>query len=103
MTARIAISPLLIEQFCQKWAVTELSLFGSVIRSDFGEESDVDVMVEFSPGAGRTLFDIVLMEDELRTIFGRDVDLVVKSTIAKSRNHLRRQTILDAAEVVYAA
>ena len=91
-----------IEAFCKKWDVVELSLFGSALREDFRPDSDVDVMVEFAPGVHLSLFDMVRMEDELREIFGREVDLVVKSTIARSRNPLRRKAILDASEVIYA-
>jgi len=92
-----------ISAFCQKWKIQELSLFGSVLREDFGPESDIDVLVTFRKDAKHTLFDLVHMEDELKEIFGREIDVVSRRGIEFSRNHLRRSTILNSAEVVYAA
>ena len=103
MTARIAVSPERIGAFCARWGVTELALFGSAVRDDFGPESDVDLLVSFDPGARRTLFDIVRMEDELRGMFGRDVDLVTRAAVEGSRNHIRRKAILESAQFLYAA
>ena len=89
-----------IEAFCRKWRVKELSLFGSVIGRDFGPESDVDVLVDLQPGHGLTLYDWIDMREELRVIFGRDVDLVGKGGL---KNPLRRRQILDTAKVIYEA
>jgi len=88
--------------FCRKWQITELALFGSVLRDDFGPDSDIDVLVRFAPDARHSLFDLVRMEDELRDLFGREVDLVERGTIEASRNYLRRKAILGSAEAVYA-
>ena len=103
MTARIEVPADGIVTFCEGWKVSELALFGSVMRDDFGPESDVDVLVSFDPGARRTLFDMVRMEDELSRLFGRKVDLVTRAAIESSRNHIRRRAILESAQVVYAA
>ncbi|MCL4492003.1 MAG: nucleotidyltransferase family protein [Nitrospirae bacterium] len=92
-----------LDVFCQKWKVRELSLFGSVLRGDFNAESDIDVLVTFSNDADRTLFDLVRMENELKEIFGRPVDLVSRRGIEMSRNYIRRKAILGSAETVYAA
>ena len=92
-----------VSAFCQKWKIQELSLFGSVLRDDFGPESDIDILVTFRKDAKHTLFDLVHMEDELKEIFGREIDMVSRRGIEFSRNHLRRSTILDSAEIVYAA
>ncbi len=73
-----------------------------MLRDDFRPDSDVDVLVRFAPDAGHTLFDLVRIEEELRALLGREVDLVEKSAIERSRNYLRRKAILAAAEVVYA-
>lgn len=89
-----------IVQFCRKWRVAELSLFGSVLRDDFGPDSDIDVLVSFDPDAPWSLYDWVDMIDELKAIFGRDVDLVEREAI---RNPFRRREILSTREVVYAA
>ncbi|HEX2517321.1 MAG TPA: nucleotidyltransferase family protein [Chloroflexota bacterium] len=86
--------------FYRRWEVAELALFGSVLRDDFHPDSDVDVLVAFSPGARRGLFDLVEMEDELTSIFGRRVDLVTRRTVEESDNWIRRLAILDAALVL---
>jgi len=92
-----------IAAFCQRWKITEFALFGSVLREDFISESDIDVLVTFSPDACWSLLDHVDMQDELKTIFGRKVDLVSRRGIERSRNHIRRKEILESAEVIYAA
>ena len=103
MTARIAIPTEGIAAFCERWQVTELALFGSVLRDDFGPESDIDVLVSFEDSARHTLFDMVRMERELKMLFGREVDLVSRRGIERSSNQLRREAILEAAETIHAA
>ena len=88
-----------IVDFCMRWQVTELALFGSVLRDDFRPDSDVDVLVTFAQDAPYSLFDLVRMENELRDIFGRDVDLVEKAGL---RNPFRRHGILKTSQVIYA-
>ena len=89
-----------IRGFCRKWRVKELSVFGSALRDDFRPDSDVDVLVELEPDHGLCLYDWVDMIDELKEIFGRDVDLVAKGGL---RNPFRRREILATAEVIYAS
>ena len=89
-----------ILEFCNRWKITEFSLFGSAIRDDFLPESDVDVLVSFSSDADWSLLDLIQMQDELREIFGREVDLVEEAGI---RNPFRRHAILSSKKVVYAA
>ena len=101
MTARIAIPTAGIAAFCERWQVTELALFGSVLRDDFRPESDIDVLVAFSEDARHSLFDMVEMEAELKALFGREVDLVSRRGIERSRNHLRRKAVLQSAETIY--
>ena len=92
-----------ITKFCQKWKIQELSLFGSVLRDDFQADSDIDILVTFLENTHWTLFDLGHMENELNQIFDRKVDLVSKRGIKSSRNHIRRDAILNSAEVIYAA
>ena len=92
-----------IIEFCQRWKISELALFGSVLGKLFTPESDVDVLVTFLPVARWTLFDWVTMRDELQEIFKREVDLVSRRGLESSRNALRRNAILSRVEVVYAA
>jgi len=93
-TARISVPEGAIEAFCQKWQIVEFRFFGSVLRADFGPESDIDVLVRFAPDAGLTLFDLVDMEEELAGILGRKVDLVERESVKRSENYLRRRSIL---------
>jgi len=80
--------------------VQELSLFGSVLRDDFRPDSDVDVLISFAPDTDWDYWNWPEMLDELREIFGREVDLVVKESL---RNPFRRHRILTEREVLHAA
>lgn len=100
MGARISVDEDKIAEFCRKWRIAELALFGSVLRDDFRPDSDVDVLVTFDPDAGWSLFDLVDMQEELTTLFGRHVDLVEADGI---RNPFRRHAILRSKEVIHAA
>jgi predicted nucleotidyltransferase len=92
-----------IAEFCQKWKIVELSLFGSVLRDDFRPDSDVDVLVRFAPDAEWSLLDHVAMEEELSAILGRKVDIVSRSAIERSQNYIRRKAILGTAQPYYVA
>ena len=91
-----------ISQFCQRWQIKELALFGSILRPDFRPESDVDVLVDFQPETSWSLFDLVDMYEELKQIFQREVDLVTRRSLRYSLNPKRSQAILSTAEVIYA-
>lgn len=101
MEPRIPIPREQIEAFCIKWKITEFSLFGSVLREDFKPDSDIDVLVTFSKDASWSLFDLVEMQDELKILFGRDVDLLQRRGVERSRNYLRRRAILSETYAVY--
>jgi uncharacterized protein len=103
MKPRIDIDMSRIAEFCRKWKITELALFGSVLRDDFRPDSDVDVLVTFSAEAHWSLWDSTAMEEELASVLGRKVDLVSKRAVEGSRNWIRRRAILGSAEVLYAA
>jgi len=100
---RIEVHKEEFREFCIQCKVTELSLFGSVLREDFGPESDVDALVKFSPDARWSLFDLATMEEELRGILGHEVDLVERCAVEGSQNYIRRRHILSSAEPVYVA
>ena len=89
-----------IATFCRRWKITEFAVFGSVLREDFRHDSDVDVLVTFTPDAEHSLLDIVQMQDELAEISGRAVHLVEAQGL---RNPFRRHEILSTKEVIYAA
>ncbi|MGD0456197.1 MAG: nucleotidyltransferase family protein [Terriglobia bacterium] len=101
--AILQIDQVRIGEFCRKWKVAQFAIFGSALRADFGPDSDVDVLVTFKPDSKRSLFDLVQMEEELKGMFGREVDLVSRQGIEASRNYLRRKAILGSAKVLYAA
>ena len=103
MNARIDVSQDEIAAFCQRWQMVELALFGSVLRDDFGPESDVDILVRFAESVEPGLRDWPAMERELAEILGREVDLIERGSVESSRNYIRRKAILDSAQVVYAA
>ena len=89
-----------IAEFCQRNHIRRLALFGSVLRDDFAAESDVDVLVEFEPGA-RVGFAFITMQDELSSVLGRRVDMNTFEGVERSRNWLLRSEILDSTQVVY--
>jgi predicted nucleotidyltransferase len=98
---RIDISQEKIADYCRRWHISELALFGSVLRDDFGPESDLDVLVAFAPGAEWGLLDHVRMEQELAGLLGCKVDLLTKRAVERSSNWILRREILGTAEVVY--
>ena len=103
MTIRIPIPKEQVVDFCKRWNITELAFFGSVLRDDFGPESDVDVLVRFHPEARHGLLSVARMEQELSEILERRIDLLSRPAVEKSRNYIRREAILKSAEVFYAA
>lgn len=103
MKARIEMPSDRIAAFCQRWKILELALFGSVLRDDFGPDSDIDVLAQFDPKARHTLLDIVQIQDELSSMLGHKTDLIERAAVEQSRNYIRRQAILQSAETIYAA
>jgi predicted nucleotidyltransferase len=92
-----------LRAFCQKWRIGELALFGSILRDDFGEGSDVDVLFAMLPGAEYDWDGYWAMKCELEAIYGRPVDLVDRKTLEASPNWVRRRHILSTSRTVYAA
>ena len=86
--------------FCKRHRVTQFAFFGSILRDDFSADSDVDVMVTFAPDAHPALWDVMGMEDELKEIFGRDVDIVTRRGVELSGDGHWKRNVLDVAEVV---
>src|SRR4030088_2853316 len=98
MAARIHIDLKRIVKFCRQHHVRKLALFGSVLRDDFGPDSDVDVLVEFEPGHVPGLA-FLAMEEELSKLLGRKVDLNTSGFLSP---HFRERVLSDA-EVQYVA
>ena len=82
----------------ERWKIERLSLFGSVLRDDFGPSSDIDILVSLREDSSWSLWDWIKMQDEMRTLFGRDVDIVEESGLT---NPFRRRRILNTREVIY--
>jgi len=89
-----------IADFCKRWKVKEFSIFGSILREDFKPDSDVDVLLSFNEDAQWGLFEFVDMKEELKKIFGREVDIIEKEAL---KNPFRQREILRARKVIYAA
>ncbi|MCY3941487.1 MAG: nucleotidyltransferase domain-containing protein [Gammaproteobacteria bacterium] len=90
LSPRITASPAAIEDFCKRWQVAELALFGSVLRDDYSRKSDIDVLVDFVPD-GVPGIEFVTMAAELSRLSGRQADVLTRSAVERSRNHIRRR------------
>lgn len=101
-TLRVKLPLAELAGYCRQNGIIELALFGSALRDDFGPESDIDLLVTFSPNAAISLMDHVRMEEELSEILGRPVDLISKRGIEQSQNWIRRVDILSSARVIHA-
>jgi predicted nucleotidyltransferase len=103
MALQISVPREAIEVFCTRWRIRELAIFGSALRDDFRPDSDIDVLVDFEPGAHWGFMHLLEMTRELERIFGRPVDLVDKRVLEQDRNYIRRNHILRHRERVYGA
>lgn len=87
-----------LAEICRRFQVRELSLFGSVLRDDFRQDSDIDVLVEFEPDASIGLFEYVDLKLSLSELLSRNVDLVEKPGLKP----FIREGVLASAELLYA-
>jgi len=85
---------------CKKFCIIELSIFGSSLRDDFTQNSDVDILVSFDKNSKINLFDIIELETEFSKLLNREVDIVEKEAL---RNPIRKNKILSTREIIYAA
>ena len=88
-----------IAKVCEKYKITELSVFGSAIRDDFNDASDVDILISFDANSNSTIDDILDLKDYFTNLFNRDVDIVEAEGI---RNPIRKKSIMSSREVLYA-
>jgi hypothetical protein len=88
-----------LAEFCQRHQVQELALFGSALTGDFREDSDVDLLVSFQPGARIGFLTLAKIRRELEEMLGRKVDLVPKRGLKPAI----RDSVLATARVLYAA
>ena len=88
-----------LADFCRRWKITRLEIFGSALRENFGPKSDIDLLVEFAPEAEISLLDWAKCQRELAALFHRRVDLVPRDCLKP----LIRDAVLASAKVLYAA
>ena len=100
---RLGASSSEVSVLCQKWHITELCLFGSVLRDDFGSSSDIDLLASFDTSFHRGLSETLQIRDDFAYLFKRPVDLVVREAIEHSSNWIRREEILETARLLYVA
>jgi len=100
MAEHMEIDQARLVRFCEKHRIRKLSLFGSVLRDDFGPDSDVDVLVEFEPDSVPSYFKLFDMEEELTDLLGgRRADLQTPAGLSR----YFRSEVIRSAEVQYAA
>ena len=93
-----------IGAICRKYDVLRLDVFGSVLREDFGPESDVDFLVQFrGDDAGPWMGKLSDIEQEISQLIGRKAEVVSRPAVEESENYLRRRHILDSARTIYVA
>ncbi len=92
-----------IHSFCKRWQISELCVFGSILRADFRKESDADFMADYDIEADWDLVDHIKMTRELAEIMGRPVDIVDRPAIEGSSNRYLRREILATAKQIHAA
>ena len=97
---KIEIDDDIIYELAKKYKIIELSLFGSALRNDFSDQSDLDFLVVFSPETDYSYFDIIDIKDSFESATKRKVDIIEKASL---RNPFRRKEILETAKVIYAA
>lgn len=99
----VCLAPAALADYCKRWKINRLEVFGSALRDDFTPSSDIDFLVTFDDHARWTLFDLVDAENELAHIAGRPVDLVERPPIVSASNRFRRDAILGSARALYVA
>ena len=98
---KLNIDQELLGRFCRERGIARLELFGSALRDDFRDDSDVDLLATFRDDAHPTLLDWAEMQERLANMFHRPVDLVSRRSIEQSRNRYRKHAILTTATLIY--
>ena len=102
MAIRLDVESARLEEICRRHGVARLDVFGSFASGDENDASDVDLLVTFKPDAIKGL-DFVELAFELEKLFGRDVDLLTRSSVERSPNKYFRRYALSRAEPIYEA
>jgi len=88
-----------IRLLCKRYQISKLWVFGSSIRDDFKDKSDIDILVSYNPKNTVTLIDELYIQDELSKLFNRNIDLVEIETV---KNPIRYKNIIATREIIYA-
>lgn len=98
---RFGLSMPEIATFCQRWRITELSLFGSVLGNQFHSDSNIDILIRLAPNTRQGLLTLTKIKHDLEASTERAVDIALKEAIETSENWIRRNEILKTAQVIY--
>ena len=98
---RLGLSEEEIAQFCQQWQITEMALFGSILKEKYPSTSDIDIMICLEPEARHGLLALAAIKHELEDRTGRQIDIAIKESVENSENWIRRQDILNTAQLIY--
>ena len=99
--SRLGLSSNDISIFCQRWGISAMALFGSILRDDFTEESDIDILLTFEPNVRQGLLTLAKIKHKLEEQLHRPVDITIKESIETSENWIRRREILTTAQTIY--
>jgi uncharacterized protein len=100
---QIAISESELPDLCRRRGIRSVALFGSALREGFRPDSDVDILIDYEPGARHDLWDHYDVQKEFKNLFGRKTDVVTREALERSANWIRRRAILESAETIYVA
>lgn len=98
---RLGMSSNEVSTFCQRWGISTMALFGSILRDDFTEESDIDILLTFKPDVRQGLLTLAKIKHELEEQLHRSVDITIKESIETSENWIRRREIVATAQTIY--
>lgn len=98
---RLGLASQEIANFCRRWGITKLALFGSILREDFRADSDIDLLITFAPNARQGLLTLAKIKHELEFRLNRPIDLVPEASVQASDNWIRQQEILSTAQTIY--
>ena len=92
-----------LSEFCRRYKINELAVFGSALREDFTENSDLDILYVFDESSSHSLFDLVRIKEELEKLLGKPVDFISRKALEQSKNHFRKKSILESIKTIYAS
>ncbi|MGI0482589.1 nucleotidyltransferase family protein [Geminocystis sp. CENA526] len=98
---RLQISLNQLFDICQQWNIKEMALFGSVLRNDFNNESDVDFLISFQPNTPQGLLTMSQLKSQLESLLNYPVDIAIKDSLKDSDNWIRSKEILTTAQTIY--